>query len=90
MTFMVPEFIQYFFSQMKLSMIVYIKLGFFLDDSKIQAEKKNNQDSKLSKRSPSFNYRSIQRDEVEIVMGNLGIVCNNKDESFPKSLSCIF
>ncbi|KAL8248748.1 hypothetical protein R6Q59_005616 [Mikania micrantha] len=69
-------------------MIIYIKLGFLLDDSKIQVEKKNNQDSKLSKRSPSFNYRSIQRDEVEIVMGNLGIVCNNKDESFPKSLSC--
>ncbi|KAK9064808.1 hypothetical protein SSX86_016190 [Deinandra increscens subsp. villosa] len=87
MTFMIPEFIQYFFTQILPTMIIYTRLGFFLHDSKIQVENKN-QDSKLPKRLPSLKERSIRRDEVEIVMGNLGIFCNFEGDNFPKSLSC--
>ena len=41
----------------------------------------------LSKRVPSFAYRSIQKDEVELVMGNLGIFCRFEEEKLPKSLN---
>ncbi|KAI3824067.1 hypothetical protein L1987_05514 [Smallanthus sonchifolius] len=87
MTFMIPDFIQYFFFQIVLNMIIYPQFGFFMDDSTIQVEKKN-QDYILSKRLPSFRYRNIRGDEVEIVMRSLGIVCNSESEDFPKSLSC--
>ncbi|KAJ0843896.1 putative EF-hand domain pair protein CML [Helianthus annuus] len=85
MTFMIPEFIYYFFSQIIFNMIMYTQIGFFLDDSNIQFEKKHQQ-PKLSKRSPSFKYRSMQEHEVKMVMGNLGIFCNSKGENFPKTL----
>ncbi|KAI3824068.1 hypothetical protein L1987_05515 [Smallanthus sonchifolius] len=86
MAYMIPEFIQYFFYQIILNMIIHPQFGFFTDDSKIQVEKKN-QYSKLSKRSPSFRYRNIREDEVKMVMGNLGIFCNSEGENIPKSLS---
>ncbi|KAI3717003.1 hypothetical protein L1987_68296 [Smallanthus sonchifolius] len=67
-------------------MIIYPRFVFSSDDSKIQVEKKN-QNSKLSKRSPSFRYRGIRKDEVKMVMGNLGLFCNWEGDNFPKSLS---
>lgn len=85
MTFLIPDFIDYIFSQ--ITLYVTLLLGFFLDGSNIQDEMKN-QKHKLSKRSPSFKYRNIQEHEVKMVMGNLGIFCNSKGDSFPKSLSC--
>ncbi|GJR30977.1 probable calcium-binding protein CML45 [Tanacetum coccineum] len=86
MSIMIAEFIQYLLSHVFLNMIIYPQLGFFLDDSKIHVEKKN-QDSRLTKRVPSFKDRSVRGDEVETVMGNLGIFCNSKGESFPERLS---
>ncbi|KAM0055462.1 putative EF-hand domain-containing protein [Helianthus debilis subsp. tardiflorus] len=86
MTFMIPEFIQYLFSQILFNMIMYTQIGFFLGDSNIQVEKKHQQ-PKLTKRSPSFKYRSMHGDEVEMVMGNLGIFCNFKGADFPKRIN---
>lgn len=83
---MIPEFIQYFFSQIRLHMIIYIQFGFFIDHSKIHVEKKN-QCSKLSKRLPSFKDESVRGYEVEMVMKNLGIPCNSKSQKFPKNLN---
>ncbi|KVI02567.1 probable calcium-binding protein CML45 [Cynara cardunculus var. scolymus] len=83
MTFMIVEFIRYF-----LQMICFInsQLGFFSTDSKIQVHKKN-QDSISSKRVSSFADRSIQKDEVELVMENLGIFCHFKGEKLVESLN---
>ncbi|KAI3713158.1 hypothetical protein L1987_71731 [Smallanthus sonchifolius] len=83
MTFMIPEFIQYLFSQIMLNMIIYHQ---FLDHSKIHVENKN-PETRLSKRLPSFKDRIIQGDEVQAVMGNLGIFCNFEGENFPKRLN---
>ncbi|KAK9052458.1 hypothetical protein SSX86_029087 [Deinandra increscens subsp. villosa] len=78
---MIPGFIHYFFSQIMLNMITYTQ---FLDDSKIHVEKKN-PETKLSEGSPTFKDRIIQGDEVEMVMGNLGIFCSFEGENFPES-----
>ncbi|KAL4568499.1 hypothetical protein LXL04_024112 [Taraxacum kok-saghyz] len=84
MTFMITSFIQFFiFSISKFFM--YPQLTFSTNDSKIQVQKKT-QDSKFSKRLPSFRYKSLQRDEVEMVMGNLGIFIP-KGEKIPERLS---
>ncbi|KAF5754985.1 putative EF-hand domain pair protein CML [Helianthus annuus] len=83
MTFMIPEFIQYFFSHIMLNMIIYPQ---FLDHSKIHVQHKN-QETKLSKRLPSSKDRIIQGDEVEMVMGNLGILCNFDGDYFSKNLN---
>ncbi|KAM0009460.1 putative EF-hand domain-containing protein [Helianthus debilis subsp. tardiflorus] len=82
-TFMIPEFIQYFFSHIMLNMIIYPQ---FLDHSKIHVQHKN-QETKLPKRLPSSKDRIIQGVEVETVMGNLGIVCNFDGDYFSKKLN---
>ncbi|XP_071695255.1 probable calcium-binding protein CML46 [Rutidosis leptorrhynchoides] len=86
MSFMIVEFIQYFFSHIIPNMIMYSNFSFFLDDSKVQGDEKKNQDSIILKRMPSFYNESVRGYEVEMVMSNLGIFCN-KGESLPKSLS---
>nr|KAJ0216667.1 hypothetical protein LSAT_V11C300138620 [Lactuca sativa] len=55
-----------------------------MNESKIHVEKKI-QHSKLSKRMPSFRDRSLRRDEVEMVMNNLGIF--NLGDKIPERLS---
>ncbi|KAI3699719.1 hypothetical protein L2E82_44188 [Cichorium intybus] len=79
MTFLITSIIQFFIISTSKFFIYPI------NDSKIHVEKKT-QNSRLSKRSPSFEYRSLRRDEVEIVMGNLGI-SHPKGENFPQRLS---
>nr|XP_043607509.1 probable calcium-binding protein CML46 [Erigeron canadensis] len=86
MTSMVAEFIQYLFSQVIQSMIVYHLIGFFFDHSKSQVEKKDIQERKLPKRLPSFKNESVRGYEVEMVMSSLGIF-RNKNENFPKNLT---
>ncbi|KAK1438898.1 hypothetical protein QVD17_04710 [Tagetes erecta] len=83
MTFMILEFIQYFFSQIMLYMIIYHK---FMDHSKIHNAKQN-PETNLSKRLLSFKERIMHQDEVQMVMENLGIFGNFKGESFPKGLN---
>ncbi|KAI7754926.1 hypothetical protein M8C21_027036 [Ambrosia artemisiifolia] len=69
-------------------MIIYLQ---FLDGSKIHVQNKNHE-TKPSKTSASFHdqrsFAIIQGDEVETVMGNLGIFCNFEEgENFATSLS---
>ncbi|CAH1413132.1 unnamed protein product [Lactuca virosa] len=84
MTFMITSFIQFFIVSTS-KFFIYPKLNFSMDESKIHVEKKT-QHSKLSKRMPSFRDRSLRRDEVEMVMGSLGI-SNPKGEKIPERLS---
>ncbi|KAI3665867.1 hypothetical protein L6452_44502 [Arctium lappa] len=89
MTFMIVEFIQYFLQMICFSSFKFFinsQLGFSSIDSKIQVGKKN-QDSIPSKRAPSYADRSVQKDEVELVMENLGIFCHFKGEKLPDGLN---
>lgn len=79
-----------FFSRCQF--FVHRQFGFSLEPSKIQVEKKNH-DSRLSKSHLSFTNKivvedgSVGRDEMELVMANLGVFGHPEDQKLPEVLT---
>ncbi|KAI3722413.1 hypothetical protein L2E82_33451 [Cichorium intybus] len=77
--------------------LVHHQLGFSLGSSKskIQVENKNH-DSRLSKSHLSFTNKSIvgddsvTRDEVELLMSDLGVFCHSGGEKLPEVLNSTY
>ncbi|KAI3748018.1 hypothetical protein L6452_10828 [Arctium lappa] len=101
MSFMILEFIQYFFMQMVLNrfarilkffsrcnFFIHRQLGFSLEHSKIQKH-----DSRLSKSHLSFTNKimvedgGVGRDEIEFLMANLGVLGHPEDHKLPEVLT---
>lgn len=96
---MILELIQYFFLHIILNRVTLImkffstsnvSIPFSLERSEISVVK---HDSKLSKTHVSFTNKNIvddacvQRDDVELIMANLGVFCHPEGEKVPEVMT---